>query len=172
MAPRARRGEETEAEDAAQESTIALVLPPTTVLKDLARLKKSTSARSSVITDEYSKAVQKAVEKKHVDRKANSIAQSLAAMDDGKLAITLPHLLHYIEALGLEERASKQAEMFGNGVTEGEEEAEGEEDETDTKKKRKKRNGGRRQAAAEASNVTPIGSAARDVVEEAGKDFH
>jgi len=56
--------------------------------------------------------VAKAVETKHFDRKALSIVRSLESMSDNKLQVTLPHLMMYIDALKLNDRAQAQGQLI------------------------------------------------------------
>ena len=56
--------------------------------------------------------VAKAVETKHFDRKALSMVRTLEAMSDNKLQVTLPHLMMYIDALKLSERAESQGQLM------------------------------------------------------------
>lgn len=83
-------------------------------------------------------AVNNAVDKKNLDKKAFGMFRTLARMSDNKLATTLAHLEHYVTIGGLQERADKQREMFarpevgeqepehasaGNGAARGEQAA-------------------------------------------------
>lgn len=118
-----------------------LLMPTPKVVQDLAKERRNSKKKTSLISGELGSSIAKAVESKHLDRKAHSIACQLDAMDDERLAITLPHLMRYIDDLGLVERASKQAEMF-----------DGEKEETE----------------ADDGKVTRLGTAARKVADQAG----
>lgn len=109
------------------------------LLKAAADCKKETSGISS----EFGQKVANAVENDHLHRKAFSFARQLHMMTDEKLAECLMHLDHYLEAGGLRARAAKVPGFDFQG-----EEAETEE--------------------PAGQNVTPIGEAARRVVERAG----
>jgi hypothetical protein len=61
---------------------------------------------------EMGEMVAKAVEAKHFDRKALSIVRGLESMSDNKLQVTLPHLMMYIDALGLSQRAERQGQLI------------------------------------------------------------
>jgi hypothetical protein len=65
---------------------------------------------------EMGEMVAKAVETKHFDRKALSIVRGLESMSDNKLQTTLPHLLMYIDALGLTERAKRQGQLLAGAA--------------------------------------------------------
>lgn len=148
---------------------VSVIFPKNKVITDLARLKESTKKRASAIAGEFGQAMQDAVENKHADRKAVSLALQLNALDDERLAITLPHLMHYIEVLGLDKRADVQPVMFEtdkNGRMQDPEESD--------KKGRGKKGGGRKKNVAVASgdNVTTLGVAARRVAEAAGEKPH
>lgn len=119
-----------------------LIMPTTKVVQDLAKFRRNTKKRTQGIAGELGGEIAKAVENKHLDRKAHAIACQLDAMDDERLAVTLPHLMRYIDDLGLVERANKQAQMFEEGETGDDAHADG--------------------------KVTRLGTAARKVAEQAG----
>jgi hypothetical protein len=110
-----------ETTDQAKASDV-LLMPPTTTVKSLAAEHIKLKKRSSEITGTYGQLVADAAEKKHVDKKALSMAISLNEMSDERLAITLPHLLRYIDDLGLTERSEQQAQLFAD-AEEGDEPA-------------------------------------------------
>jgi hypothetical protein len=64
------------------------------------------------ISDVSRETIAKAKETQHLDPLALAIGRRLNKLDDEKLAVTLPHLLKYIDDLGLEKRATQQADMF------------------------------------------------------------
>lgn len=66
---------------------------------------------------EMGEMIAKACETKHFDRKALSMVRGLDAMSDNKLQVTLPHLLMYIDALGLNERAERQGQLIADQKT-------------------------------------------------------
>lgn len=68
--------------------------------------------KRKLVTDESKETIARAKETQHLDPLAMSIARRLGRLEDEKLAVTLPHLLRYIEDLGLSKRATAQGEMF------------------------------------------------------------
>lgn len=120
-----------------------LLLPTEKKIQDLAKEKRNAKKRMQSISGEIGQSIAKAVEEKHVDRKALSMACALDAMDDERLHVTYVHLMEYIKFLGVDKRALAQAELFEDRPKEGEE---------------PKGDG----------NVTHIGAAARKVAERAG----
>ena len=123
-----------------------LLMPDSKTVQALAKSRRSTQKRTREISGEFGNEVGKAVEKKHVDRKALSIACQLNDMSAEKLHVTYFHMLRYLDDLGVPERATAQQELFDQGPQEG---AETEADEGE-------------------GNVTRIGRAARNVAEQAG----
>src|ERR1700761_1727735 len=93
----------------------ALMLTPKNLLDELAKAKRDTKKRTQSISGTLGQKIAEAVENKHLDRKAFSIACQLDALDDEKLHITYHNLLYYMEALGVEKRATAQEEMFNGG---------------------------------------------------------
>lgn len=142
MAKKLRRKNSAEQEQQPEETT--LLMPSTPTIKSLYRAKKSAKSRTSEISGEVGQQIAKAVEEKHVDRKALSIACQLADMPDERLVITYFHLLRYMDDLDIVKRAKAQneSELFP-------------EDEGET---------------ADDGKVTQIGSAARKVAERAGAE--
>lgn len=127
----------------------ALIMPTDTVIRKLAKEKRSAKARVGEINGEVVNSIAKAVEDKHVDRKALSIACQLDNLDDERLHVTYFHLLKYIEDLGIKKRAEgHEKEVFGF-AKEGDAEADDQ--------------------PGDDGKVTPIGSAARRVAERAGE---
>lgn len=147
-----------------------LMLTPKATLEELAKAKRDTKKRTQSMNGTLGEKIATAVESKHLDRKAFSMACQLEQMDDERLHVTYFNLLYYMEALGVEKRATAQEEMFEAGDVRGDE-PEGKI--TDAKPKADKKANGKKVAAAdkEASNVTPIGKTARAVAEQAGSDF-
>lgn len=135
--------EPTAAAAPAAKASDFILMPPTSTIKSLKieRAKALKTSRNAI--GAYGAELADKVEKKHVDKKALGIAFALDDLPDEKLAITLPHLLRYIDDLGLAERATRQQELF---VEQADQPGEGE------------------------SNVTHIGAAARRVAEAAGAD--
>ena len=80
----------------------------------LVRRLKSISKAASEKAGEVGEMIAKAVETKHFDRKALSIVRGLEQMSDNKLQVTLPHLMMYIDALQLNERAERQGQLIAD----------------------------------------------------------
>lgn len=140
-----------------QTETVAttLLMPAPKVMQDIAKAKRSAKKRTGVINGEVGDMIAKAVENKHLDRKACSIACQLDAMDDERLGVTYFHMLRYFDDLDIPKRAKAQNEMFeakdtGPGLKSNGKDDDGEGEET-------------------AGNVTRIGTAARKVAERAGE---
>lgn len=72
------------------------------------------SKQASEAAGQVGEMIAKAVETQFFNRKALSIARALNAMSDAKLKDVLDHLDLYRDALKLDERANKQAEMFAS----------------------------------------------------------
>jgi hypothetical protein len=89
-----------------------MLMPTTNDVVNLARRRKSAKKQQSELAGTIGEAIAQAVEKKHLDRKAFSLACQLDGMSDEKLSISYYHLLRYIDDLGIPERASAQANMF------------------------------------------------------------
>lgn len=85
----------------------------------LVRRLKSASKVAQEKAGEMGEMIAKACETKHFDRKALSIVRGLESMSDNKLQVTLPHLLMYIDALGLSQRASNQGQLIADAPTTG-----------------------------------------------------
>lgn len=119
-----------------------LILPADTVIQKLAKEKRNAKKRMQSISGEIGQAIGKAVEEKHVDRKALSIACQLDALDEERLHVTYFHLIKYMDDLGIPTRAKAQEEMFDEHKVE------------ETK---------------DDGKVTHIGAAARKVAETAGE---
>lgn len=132
---------------AALETTI--IFPPKTLVEELAKAKRDTKKRTQSANGTLGEKIGAAVEDKHLDRKAFSMACQLDAMDDERLHITYHSMLKYCEDLGVTKRAMAQEELFDPNATD---EPEG------------KISGG-------GATVHPIGAggAARDVKQAAGK---
>lgn len=131
-----------------------LLLPPTKTVQDLAKMRRNTKKRTQSLSGEFGTEVGKAVENKHLDRKAHAIACQLDAMDDQKLHVTYFHLLKYLDDLEIPKRAKAQEELFDEHKPKGEAGETAEEP----------------GAGAADGNVRHIGSAARKVAEAAGAD--
>jgi hypothetical protein len=80
----------------------------------LVRRLKSAGKVAQEKAGEMGEMVAKAVETKHFDRKALSMVRGLEAMSDNKLQVTLPHLMMYIDALGLPERSARQGQLIAD----------------------------------------------------------
>ncbi len=121
-----------------------IVFTPKTVLEELAKAKRNFTKRSQSLSGTFGETIAKAVEEKHLDRKAFGMALQLDALDDERLHLTVHNLLHYLEVLGVMKRASAQEEMFTAGET-----AEPVGTFSDPKDKDEKGKGGLRVAASE-----------------------
>jgi hypothetical protein len=88
------------------------------------------------------------------------MAISLNEMSDERLAITLPHLLRYIDDLGLTERSEKQAELFAEAE-------EGEHDDEHAGKANGKVNG-KGKPPKKGGGPVLVAGAVREVAEKAG----
>lgn len=138
-----------------------LVLTPKTVLEELSKARRDTKKRVQSMNGTLGEKIGKAVEEKHLDRKAFGLACQLDALDDERLHVTYFNLLYYMEQMGIEKRATAQEELFVNGG------ADDEDGEDDAPANGKANGKGR----AKKDNVTPIGKAARAVTEAAGDEF-
>lgn len=136
---------------AALETTI--IFTPKKTVEELAQAKRDTKKRTQSANGTLGEKIKVAVEEKHLNRKAFSIACQLDAMDDEALHVTYHCLIKYCEDLGVVKRATAQEELFDGGG--------GDEPEGKIKDKEPKDDG----------KVTPIGRAARAVAESAGSDF-
>lgn len=126
-----------------------LLMPAPKVIQDIAKAKRSAKKRTGQINGEVGDMIAKAVENKHLDRKAAGLACQLDAMDDERLGVTYFHLLRYLDDLGIPARAKAQAQMF---------------DAKETGPGMKDKDG-----EADEGNVTRIGTAARKVAERTGE---
>lgn len=97
-------------EDEPQTTELALPSDDEVVktVKRLAAMQKSVTSASGDMGD-Y---VNKQCEQKDFDKRALGMARRLHSMPDEKFRITWPHLKAYAEALGFDERAEAQPEMF------------------------------------------------------------
>lgn len=103
----------------AEQPQIEILIPATNDVVNLARRFKTSKKQMSEIAGSLGEMVANAVEKKHLDRKAFSIVRALDSLSDERLAITLPHLMRYIDDLDLRKRATIQGDFYGSG-SEGE----------------------------------------------------
>lgn len=94
-----------------------IIFTPKSVLDDLAKAKRNAKKRSQSINGTLGETIAKAVEEKHLDRKAFGLAMQLEALDDERLHLTFHNFLHYCEVLGVTKRATAQEEMFTAGET-------------------------------------------------------
>lgn len=85
----------------------------------LVRRLKSAGKVAQEKAGEMGEMIAKACETKHFDRKALSIVRGLEQMSDNKLQVTLPHLLMYIDALGLSQRATNQGQLVSDAPATG-----------------------------------------------------
>jgi hypothetical protein len=93
--------------------------PPKEAVVKLVRRLESMAADARELTGSMGEAVAKAVENQHFDRTALGMVRKLYKMSKSnphKLAVTLPHLLAYIDDLGLDQIADANAGMdMGEG---------------------------------------------------------
>jgi hypothetical protein len=93
--------------------------PPKDAVVKLVRRLESMAADARELTGSMGEAVAKAVENQHFDRTALGMVRKLYKMSKSnphKLALTLPHLLAYIDDLGLHHIADANAGMdMGEG---------------------------------------------------------
>lgn len=89
-----------------------IIFPHPDVVTDLAEAKRQTKKRTQSANGTLGEKIGKAVEEKHLDRKAFSMACQLDAMDDERLHITFHSLLKYCDDLGVTDRATAQEELF------------------------------------------------------------
>jgi hypothetical protein len=154
-----------------------IIFPPKSVVEELAEAKRQTKKRTQSANGTLGEKIGKAVEEKHLDRKAFSIACQLDAMDDERLHITFHSLLKYCEDLGVTRRATAQEELFEPGA-----DAEPEAKIADTKPKKgaakpdkkpepkpSKKNGKEQSPAEKEALLAKVGRG-RDVAETAGND--
>lgn len=85
------------------------------VVKSVRKL-ESMAKNVQSASGEMGEFVNKLVENHHYDKKALGIVRNLAKMPDERLAITLPHLLKYIDDLKLGERANAQASLIAEEI--------------------------------------------------------
>lgn len=135
-----------------------LIFAPKAVVEDLAEQKRKTKKRTSSANGTLGELIGTAVEEKHLDRKAFSLACQLDGLDDERLHITWPNLLAYAEFLGIPKRVQEQEKAFLFETAAAPKE--------DDKAADGKGAGGARTGAS----VTQIGEAARRVAEAAGAD--
>lgn len=133
-----------------------LLLPDSGIVQSLAKAKLKLQKSNASSGGELGKKIGDAVENKHLDRKAFSIACQFNKMVDNdaeKMAITYFHLLRYMDDLDIPNKAKANKGMFEAAETgPGVKLKDGEDD-----------------AEAEAGNVTHIGAAARRVAAQAGE---
>lgn len=105
--------EKTSTVGAAHKTTI--MMTPKSVLEDLLKETRNAKKRTQSISGKIGEQIAKAVEEKHLDRKAFSIARQLDALDEERLHLTYYNLLYYLDVLGVVKRATAQEEMFEPG---------------------------------------------------------
>lgn len=133
-----------------------LLMPDSDVVLSLAKAKLKLQKSNATSGGELGEKIGKAVESKHLDRKAFSIACQFNKMmdhDKEKMAITYFHLIHYLNDLNVPNTAKDNAGMFSAEETgpglKGKDDGEGKD--------------------GDAGNVTHIGAAARRVAAAAGE---
>jgi hypothetical protein len=158
-----------------------IIFPPKSVVEELAEAKRQTKKRTQSMNGTLGEKIGKAVEEKHLDRKAFSMACQLDAMDDERLHITFHSLLKYCEDLGVTKRATAQEELFEpDGAVEPEAKISDAKPAKGTagkpskpekpKKDDKSKKNGKEQTAAEKEALLAKVGRGRDVAETAGKD--
>lgn len=140
-----------------------LLMPEGSLVKSLAAKKLKLQKDNAESGGLLGQKIGEAVETKHLDRKAFSIACQFNKMKDHdkeKMAVTYFHLLRYMNDLDIPNTAKQHQGMFNaeetgpgvNGKDSGKDGA----------------NGKDKEGAAGGDNVTHIGAAARKVAEAAG----
>ena len=121
MAKRAKSGGRKHAAQAevTSEQTLAEIqagpdfkAPTTEQVTKLVRKLDNWDNERKTISDAARESISKARENQHLDPLALAIGRRLNKLTDEKLAVTLPHLLRYIDDLKLEQRATQQMDMF------------------------------------------------------------
>jgi hypothetical protein len=92
-----------------------IVFSPKSTVVELAEARRNTKKRVQSQNGTLGNAIAKAVEEKHLNRKAFGIACQLDALDDETLHVVYFNLLHYLDALDVTKRATAQEEMFEAG---------------------------------------------------------
>lgn len=85
------------------------------VVKAVRKL-KSMAGNVQTASGEMGEYVNSLVEKHNYDKKALGMVRQLERMPDERLAITLPHLLKYIDDLKLGERAEQQGSLIADDL--------------------------------------------------------
>lgn len=132
MAKKSRRKPQAKAAAAPQREAVkpsdVIKVPSEVILKKLVRALKGHEADKNEAVGNMGSLIAQAVEKHHLDKRAFRMANTLGRLEDHKLAITYFHLLHYLEVLGVPERAKAQEEMFARPGEADESEGESEEE--------------------------------------------
>lgn len=102
-----------------------IIFPPKALIEELTKAKRDTKKRTSSMNGTLGEKIKSAVEDKHLDRKAFSIACQLEAMDDERLHVTYHSLLKYCEDNGVTKRALSQEELFDPNAADDVKEPEG-----------------------------------------------
>ena len=113
---RNKRGQQAEASPS-QVATLAQVqgvlkTPSAEQLTTLVLKLNNLETKRKLVSDSIKESIEIAKETQHLDPLALAIGRRLDKLPDEKLAVTLPHLLKYIDDMGLEKRATAQGEMF------------------------------------------------------------
>jgi len=109
-------------------------LTPEKTLTDLIKTKKRTGSKVDELVAEYRSALSKAVEKKHLHKKAFAAAAKLHDMEDTALGEFFDHFDHYCDVLGIRDRAENAPRLdLGDQPGEGPEEDEDQEPSNVTK---------------------------------------
>jgi len=135
-------------------SATTLLFPKKSAWDEAAKAKREAKKRSASANGTFSKVVARLVEEEHMDRRAARLVLALDAIeDDEDLHVTVHHLIDGMKKLGILKRADAQEEMFEEHRINHSKDAK-----TTTEPADKGGDG----------KVTPIGSAARKVAEQAG----
>lgn len=137
-----------------------MIFPEAKVITELLEAKRQSKKRTSSIASTFGAEKKKHIKDNHLDATAWDITAKLDAMDDERLAITLPHLLQYIVDAGIDKRVEKAAPMFQAGemgpATLKKGDGEDHDDESE----------------AGEGTVQALGAAARAVAEQAGRKLN
>lgn len=125
-----------------------ILLAPANIVRDLAEQRRNTKKRVQSQNGTFGQAMAKAVEEKHVNRKAHGIACQLDALDDATLHLVYFNLIYYFDVLGIEKRATQQEELFDAGEMAGEPTGMFSDAEDDEKPARGKKRGAAKKAKA------------------------
>jgi Enoyl-(Acyl carrier protein) reductase len=112
MAKARKAGREPRVKDDSVKPSDVLKLPAEAKLRSLLKNFKGAKGDRDECTGRMGNMVSQAVEKDHLDKFAFSQARAFERLSNRKLAVSLPHFLHYLEVFGVNARAAEQEEMF------------------------------------------------------------